>query len=58
MAVESRIESRNERDCFSETELDGVTAGTGNSYNRMMELMSKVLQSVADTQKAIIANIR
>jgi hypothetical protein len=58
MAIDSNLEHRNERDALAGTELDSVTAGADSSYNRMLELMSKVLQSAADTRKAIIANIR
>ena len=57
MAVESKIESRNERDALSETELDGVVAGASD-FTTMMQVLSNCLRTMADTQKAIIANIR
>ena len=59
MAVGSKIESRNDRDVLSEAELDGIAAGAAaEDYSRMMQLLSNCLRMMADTQKAIIANIR
>ena len=57
MAAESKLESRNDRDSLTETELDGVVAGADN-YANTMQLISNVLRMLADTQKAVIANIR
>jgi hypothetical protein len=57
MAVESKLESRNERDLLTETELDGVVAGA-NNYAGMMQVISTCLRMMADTQKAVVANIR
>ena len=57
MTVELKNERRNDRDRLIDTELDRVVAGA-EKYNRMMELMSKVISMAGETKKAIIANIR
>jgi len=58
MAAELKVESRTEAAPLTETELNAVVAGAGPRYDRMMELISKVMQSTADIKKAIIGNIR
>jgi hypothetical protein len=58
VADESKTESRNSRDGLTESALDGVTGGANGKYDRLMEMMSKVLQSAADIRKSIVANIR
>jgi hypothetical protein len=56
MAAESKIESRNQRDRLTETELDGVVAASAAANTT--QLLSNCMRMIADTQKAIIGNIR
>jgi len=61
MVIELNNENRNQRACLGDAELDGVVGGAGRDlgrYNRMFELMSKVISMAGETKKAIIANIR
>jgi hypothetical protein len=58
MAAELKIESRNQRDRLTETELDSVTAGALSDYANMMQCISNCLRMLADTNKAIVGNIR
>jgi hypothetical protein len=59
MTIELKTENRNQRACLGESELDGVVGGRDlGRYNRMFEMMSKIIQSAGDIEKAIIANIR
>ena len=58
MTVELNNESRND---LSNTELDSVVGGADRDlgrYNRMFELMSKIMQSAHEMKKALIGNIR
>ena len=58
MAADSKFENRNERDCLTETDLDGVVAGALSDYTNMMQTLAACMRMLADTQKAIVANIR
>ena len=61
MAIELKSENLNPRAGLGDAELDSVVGGAGRdlgSYNRMFELMSKVISMAGETKKAIIGNIR
>ena len=60
LTVELKNENRKQCACLGDAELDGVVGGARDlgRYNRMFELMSKIIQSASETKKAIIANIR
>jgi hypothetical protein len=59
MAADSKFEDKPERASLTDTELDGVVAGSAMSdYANMMQTLAACMRMLADTSKALVGNIR